>query len=90
MPHIKKEIIIRSPQGLHARPAALFVQTASKYSSEVTIQKGKEKVNGKSIMGILTIGAQKNCKVIVTADGDDAQEVMQELEQLLTREETDG
>jgi len=87
MPRIRKEITIKSPQGLHARPAALFVQTASKYNSEVTLQKGKEKVNGKSIMGILTIGAQKGCKVILTADGDDAQQLMSELEQLLTREE---
>ena len=87
MPRLQKEVIIKNPQGLHARPAALFVQTATKYNSEVTLQKGKEKVNGKSIMGILTIGAQKDCKLILTVDGDDAEQVMQELEQLLTRDE---
>ncbi|HBR15152.1 MAG TPA: HPr family phosphocarrier protein [Candidatus Omnitrophica bacterium] len=84
---IEKEIVIKNSQGLHARPAALFIQIATKYNSKVTIQKGHEKVDGKSIMGILTLGAQRNSKVIVTADGEDAQAVLSELEQLLTSEQ---
>jgi len=87
MPVIEKEIVIKNSQGLHARPAALFIQIATKYNSKVTIQKGHEKVDGKSIMGILTLGAQRNSKVIVTADGEDAQAVLSELEQLLTSEQ---
>lgn len=87
MPIIRKEINVRNPQGLHARPAALFVQIVSKYDSVVTIQGNGEKVNGKSIMGILTLGAQKGSDVIIEADGDDAQEVIDELEVLLTDEE---
>ena len=86
MARIQKEIIIKNPQGLHARPAAMFVQIASKYNSHVTIQKGEEKVNGKSIMGILTLGAQQNIKIILEVEGEDAQEAMVELEALLTRE----
>ena len=85
MVKLSKEIVIKSPQGLHARPAALFVQIVAKYNSNVTIQKGKEKVNGKSIMGILTLGAQQNSTVMIEADGDDASVVLNELEELLTR-----
>lgn len=87
MPIVRKEINVRNPQGLHARPAALFVQIVSKYDSIVTIQGDGEKVNGKSIMGILTLGAQKGSDVIIEAEGDDAQEVADELEVLLTDEE---
>ncbi len=86
MPKIEKEIIIKSPQGLHARPAAMFVQIASRYNSNITVQKGTEKVNGKSIMGILTLGAEQNSKITVEADGDDANELLTELSDLLTKE----
>ncbi|MBU0468778.1 MAG: HPr family phosphocarrier protein [Candidatus Omnitrophica bacterium] len=87
MPLIRREINVRNPQGLHARPAALFVQIVSKYDSVVTIQGEGEKVNGKSIMGILTLGAQKGADVIIEVEGDDAQIVADELEALLTDEE---
>ena len=86
MPRIEKEIVIKNSQGLHARPAALFVQIASKYNSHVTIQKGNEKVNGKSIMGILTLGAQQNCRVTLEVYGEDAHEALCELEELLIKE----
>ena len=80
------EVTIRNPQGLHARPAAMFVQIASKYNSNIALQKGDERVNGKSIMGILTLGIEQNAKVVLEADGDDADEVVAELTQLLTKE----
>lgn len=87
MPKIVKEINVKNQQGLHARPAALFVQIVSKFDSVVTIQKDGEKVNGKSIMGILTLGAKMGSVVIIEANGEDAQEVMGELEKLLTDED---
>jgi phosphocarrier protein len=80
------EVVIKNPQGLHARPAAMFVQIASKYNANVALQKGEERVNGKSIMGILTLGIEQNSKVVLEADGDDADEVVAELTQLLTKE----
>lgn len=86
MARLQKEVIIKNPQGLHARPAAMFVQIASKYNSHVTIQKGGEKVNGKSIMGILTLGAQQNIKIVLEVEGEDADEAMAELEAILTKE----
>ncbi len=86
MPRVEKQVTIKNPQGLHARPAALFVQIASKYNSAINIRKGEEKVNGKSIMGILTLGAYENSIVILEAEGEDAVELVAELEILLSRE----
>lgn len=89
MPQIVKEIVVKNAQGLHARPAALFVQIASRYNSEVTIQRDNEKVNGKSIMGILTLGVQPGVTVILEVNGDDAEKVVTELEEILTRDTND-
>lgn len=83
MPKIEKEVVIKSPQGLHARPAALFVQIASKFRSTITVRNDKEKVNGKSIMGVLMLAAQHNSKIIIEADGDDADSAVLELEKML-------
>ncbi|MCR4338182.1 MAG: HPr family phosphocarrier protein [Candidatus Omnitrophica bacterium] len=90
MPKIEKDIVIVSPQGLHARPAAIFVQIAMKYSSNITVKKDREVVNGKSIMGILMLGAHQNSKITITADGDDANEMIKELEEFLSRDERDS
>ncbi len=60
---VEKTIAIKNKQGLHARPAALFVQTANKYSAEITIAKGRQKVNGKSIMGIMMLEAGVGSKI---------------------------
>ncbi len=87
MPKIEKEIMVMNSQGLHARPAAVFVQIASKYDSTITVQKGKEKVNGKSIMGILMLGAQQKSTVILCVDGDDAESAIQELMGFLSKNE---
>lgn len=83
----KKVVTIKNKQGLHARPAALFVQIASKYDSEITVKKGKETVNGKSIMGILMLAANRGSKVTIEAIGDDAEKAILELEALLGRDE---
>jgi phosphotransferase system HPr (HPr) family protein len=87
MPRIEKRITIKSKQGLHARPAAVFVQIANKYSSTVTVRKGSEEVNGKSIMGILMMGADRLAELVLIVDGDDAEQSFQELEAFLVKEE---
>jgi len=87
MPKIVKDIKIMNPQGLHARPAAMFVQIASKYDSNLSITKGEESVNGKSIMGILMLGAQQFSSIRLTVEGDDAEHLLQELEDFLSRSE---
>jgi len=76
-------VAIKNKQGLHARPAALFVQTANKFDCDITISKGKVKVNGKSIMGIMMLEAGKGSKVTIAAKGDKAEEAVKELENLL-------
>ena len=80
MPKLEKEFVINNKQGLHARPAALFVQISEKYDSEITIAKDQDQVNGKSIMGLLMLGAHYQSKVFVTIDGPDAQEAMDDIE----------
>lgn len=80
---VEKLIAIKNKQGLHARPAALFVQIANKFNCEITVSKGKQKVNGKSIMGIMMLEAGVGSKVTIAASGDDAEEAVKELENLL-------
>ncbi len=79
MPRIEQEFIITNKQGLHARPAALFVQIAEKYDSEITVVKDQERVNGKSIMGLLMLGAHYQSKVAVIVEGSDAQQAMEDI-----------
>jgi phosphotransferase system HPr (HPr) family protein len=80
---IEKRIVIKNEQGLHARPAAIFVQIANKYESDISVRKGGQEVNGKSIMGLLTLAAEKGSAVHVKINGHDAKEAMQELEEML-------
>ena len=87
MPVIKKKLIVKNKQGLHARPAALFVQVANKFDSRITIKRDEEEVNGKSIMGILMLGAEKGSEILIEADGEDAETAMIELEKLIVTEE---
>jgi len=82
----EKKITIKNKSGLHARPAAVFVQVANKYDSEVIVKKGKLEVNGKSIMGILMLAAGKGSQVTLKIDGEDAEKAMGELEQVLAGE----
>ena len=84
---IKKKLIVKNKQGLHARPAALFVQIANKYDSRITVSRGEEEVNGKSIMGILMLGAEKGSSISIEADGADAQIAIEELSKIITSKE---
>lgn len=71
---------------MHARPAAMFVQITAKYASQINVMKDGQKVNGKSIMGILTLGAQHGHEIHVEAEGEDAEALLAEIEALLTDE----
>jgi len=84
---IKKELIVKNKQGLHARPAAVFVQIANKFDARITVRHDDEEVNGKSIMGILMLGAEKDSLIVVEADGVDAEAALVELEKLISSEE---
>ena len=89
MPRIEKELILTNKKGLHARPAALFVQLAEKFDVSVTVAKGEERVNGKSIMGLLMLGAQAQTHLTVTVEGDDAEAAMTEFEAFFAKQEED-
>jgi len=86
---IEKVVVIKNKQGLHARPAALFVQIANKFNSEITISKGRHKVNGKSIMGIMMLEAGSGSRITIVVNGDDAETAMKELESLLIADDID-
>ncbi len=87
MPVIKKKMIVKNKQGLHARPAALFVQIANKFDARITVSRDEEEVNGKSIMGILILGAEKGSSIVIQADGEDAYLAIAELEKIITGKE---
>lgn len=80
---IEKKFTIKNKLGLHARPAALFVQTANRFQSDIEVRKGREKVNGKSIMGIMTLAAGMGAVIIVRAEGSDAQNAVLEIGKLI-------
>jgi len=65
----------------------LFVQVANKFDSRITVKRDDEEVNGKSIMGILMLGAERDSIIIIEAEGEDADLAIQELEKIVTSEE---
>ncbi|OAI57364.1 phosphocarrier protein HPr [Verrucomicrobiaceae bacterium SCGC AG-212-N21] len=78
-----KEFTICNKLGMHARPAAQFVKRASKYASNIWVEKDDEQVNGKSIMGLMMLAAGHGAKLVVTAEGADAEEAVRELGTLI-------
>jgi phosphocarrier protein HPr len=81
------QLEIRNEHGLHARPAALFVQTAARFTSEITLtnlaRPGGRTVNAKSIMDVLTSGVDQGSTIELTAEGDDAAEAVAALRTLI-------
>lgn len=85
---IKKLLLIRNHQGLHARPAALFVQVANRFESSIRVRKGRREVDGKSIMGILTLAAGRGSVIEVRIEGIDANEALHALQQIVSHSDT--
>ena len=83
---IKRKIVIKNKLGLHARPAAMFVQIANKFDCDIRVKRGSREINGKSIMGILTLAANKGAKILIRAEGPDSQTAITELKKLLSGE----
>jgi len=82
---VTKELVVTNKLGIHARPAAMFVRTASKFDCEIYVEKDGERVNGKSIMGLMMLAAGPGSKLLLTAEGDDAARAVVELEALVKR-----
>ena len=81
---LSREFVISNKLGLHARPSALFVKTASRFPCEIWVEKDGEQVNGKSIMGLMMLAAASGATLIVSAEGDEALEALAALEELIT------
>ncbi len=82
-PTVTKTVTIVNPQGLHARPADLFVKLANRFSAAIRITKDNESVDGKSILSILTLGAEQGTQLEISATGTDADAAVAALSELV-------
>jgi phosphocarrier protein len=80
---VEKEIAIVNRLGLHARPAAMFVRVASRHRCDIWVAKEGEEINGKSIMGLMMLAAGQGSKLRIRAEGPDAAQAVQEIEELI-------
>jgi phosphocarrier protein HPr len=80
---VRVELFITNTLGLHARAAGKFVEAASRFDSDIWLVKGKNRVNGKSIMGILTMAAAKGDLVVMEIDGPDEEQALEALKELV-------
>ncbi|MEI8314052.1 MAG: HPr family phosphocarrier protein [Verrucomicrobiota bacterium] len=77
-----KQLTVTNRNGIHARPAALFVKVAGKFTSHISVEKDGETINGKSIMGLMMLAAALGSKLTVTTEGADAEAALKALEEL--------
>ncbi len=82
----EKTFTITSPEGVHARPATILVQNASKFSSDINMEYNGKSVNLKSIMGVMSLGIPAGAQIKVTADGPDAEEALTSIGETLKNE----
>jgi len=80
---ITKEIVVINKLGIHARPAAMFVKAANKFDCDIFVEKDGEKVNGKSIMGLMMLAAGLGSKLTITCEGNDSAQALEALEKLI-------
>ncbi|KAB3524831.1 HPr family phosphocarrier protein [Alkaliphilus serpentinus] len=80
---LEKKVIVKNEIGLHARPASLLVKAATSYKSDVYIIKDGNEYNGKSIMNILSLGAQKGDELLLKIDGPDEEQAIEALVRLI-------
>ncbi|HTP50389.1 MAG TPA: HPr family phosphocarrier protein [Anaeromyxobacteraceae bacterium] len=83
MQRIERSFTIVNSLGLHARPAAMLVQTANRFESEVQLEKDGIQVNAKSIMGVLTLAASKGSSLVLICEGPDAAQAMEALAKVI-------
>jgi phosphotransferase system HPr (HPr) family protein len=76
-------LIVRHEVGLHARPASLFVQTAKQFDADIQVSHSDQQANAKSILGVLTLGAEQGAEITICAEGQDAEEALRALEALV-------
>ena len=82
---IEREFVIPNKLGLHARPAALFVQEAARFKCSILVNKDGLEINGKSVMGLMLLAAECGAKLKIKAEGVDEKQAVEALEKLFTR-----
>ena len=82
----QKTFTVIDQAGIHARPATVLVSTASKFKSEVTLAYNEKSVNLKSIMGVMSLGIPSGASITITAEGEDGDEAVQKLEEVMKKE----
>src|ERR1700744_3029127 len=82
---VSKELVVGNKLGLHARPAAMFVRIANRFTSDIVVEKDGEEINGKSIMGLMLLAAGCGSRLRVTVTGSDSAEMIRALEELIAR-----
>lgn len=89
---LHRTVVVSNPQGLHARPADLLVRLANQFTSLILIGRGGEMVDCKSILSLLTLGAAEGTELFLSAEGDDAENAIDSIEQFFLRgfDETDS
>ena len=85
--HAEESIVVAPEQGLHARPAAEFVKKAKQFNAEITVTKDDQEANAKSSLKIMTLGAKKGDEIVIRAEGDDAEEAVEALVELISHDE---
>ena len=83
----ERETTVGPEEGLHARPAAQFVKKAKQFAAEITVVKSEKEANAKSSMKVMTLGAKKGDEVVIRAEGDDAEEAVEALVELISKDE---
>jgi phosphotransferase system HPr (HPr) family protein len=82
---LTRTVVVTNPQGLHARPADMFVKTALRFKSKIEVVKDSERVDGKSILSMLTLAAMEGTKLSLEATGGDAQQALEALAELFVK-----
>ncbi len=82
-PHVTRELVVANKLGIHARPASMFVRVASRFASDIQVEKDGETVNGKSIMNLMMLAAGPGSRIRIHAEGPDAAQAVAEIERLV-------
>lgn len=79
---VEKKVFVQNKLGIHARPAALLVRTATKFASDIFIIKNGQEINGKSIMGVMALAAEFESEIIIRANGSDEKDAIEKIAKL--------
>jgi phosphotransferase system HPr (HPr) family protein len=80
---VERQATVKNKMGIHARPAALLVQAASKFASDITLIKDGLEVNGKSIMGVMMLAAEKGARLTVRTEGEDEVDAVEKIAEMV-------